>query len=54
MIDFTQFPSPCYIMEEETFKKELEFDKKRSRQGGSGDYSCFQVVCYVALFPYIP
>ena len=45
MIDFTQFPSPCYIMEE---------DKKRSRQGGSGDYSCFQVVCYVALFPYIP
>ncbi len=80
MIDFNQFPSPCYIMEEEllrknlcliknvadragveiilafkyhgrrTFKKEPVFDKKRSRQGGSGDYSCFQVVCHVAFF----
>ena len=35
-----------------TFKKEPVFDKKRSRQGGSGDYSCFQVVCHVAFFPY--
>ena len=43
MIDFAQFPSPCYIMEEELLRK-----------SGSGDYPCFQVVCHVAFFSYIP
>ena len=54
MIDFTQFPSPCYIMEEELLQKEPESDKKRSRQGRSRDYSRLQVIRHVAFISDIP
>ena len=54
MIDFNQFPSPCYIMEEELLRKNLSLIKSVADRAGSGNYSCFQVVRHVALFPYIP
>ncbi len=54
MIDFTQFPSPCYIMEEELLRKNLSLIKSVADRAGVGDYSCFQTSFFPlcgALFP---
>ena len=34
MIDFTQFPSPCYIMEEELLRKNLSLIKQVADKAG--------------------
>ena len=34
MIDFTQFPSPCYIMEEELLRKNLSLIKSVADRAG--------------------
>lgn len=41
MIDFTQFPSPCYIMEEELLRKNLSLIKQVADKAGGGNYPCF-------------
>ena len=51
MIDFTQFPSPCYIMEEELLRKNLCLIKSVADRAG---VERLQVIRHVAFISDIP
>ena len=51
MIDFTQFPSPCYIMEEELLRKNLSLIKSVADRAGAVSYTHLQSFAMWRSFP---
>lgn len=52
MIDFTQFPSPCYIMEEELLRKNLSLIKQVADKAGVEIILAFKSFASGVHFPY--
>ena len=51
MIDFTQFPSPCYIMEEELLRKNLSLIKSVADRAGVEIILAFKSFAMWRSFP---
>ena len=51
MIDFTQFPSPCYIMEEELLRKNLSLIKQVADKAGVEIILAFKSFAMWRSFP---
>ena len=51
MIDFTQFPSPCYIMEEELLRKNLSLIKNVADRAGVEIILAFKSFAMWRSFP---